>query len=340
MKAFTYMSPTNLPSVLGLLESIEGPTAILAGGTDLLALMKDDVVTPSRLVNIKRVTGLQKLTVDKKTGLHAGCLMKLDDLATNAKVGKLYPALATALGDAASPQIRNMATIGGNLCQRPRCWYFRNGYGLLALDKSGKSLVLKGDNRYHAVLGNSGPAYFVSPSTIAPVLIALGATIGIKGPKGSRSIPLESFYVIPRKVGQREHHLQPNEVVVSLTVPPPPPGISTAYYEVRQKHGFDWPAATATVSLVIKHKTVVTASVVLGHVAPIPWRAKEAEAALVGKVVSKGAAIAASQAALQPARSLGQNGYKIQIAQVALSRAIQQAAGIAVPPPHPAGVSR
>ncbi len=143
--------------------------------------MKDDVVTPSQLVNIKQVAGLQTLTVDKKTGLHAGCLIKLDDLATNPKVSKLYPVLATAIGDAASPQIGDMATIGGNLCQRPRCWYFRNGYGLLALDANGKSLVLQGDNRYHAILGNTGPAYFVSPSTIAPVIIALGATIGIQG---------------------------------------------------------------------------------------------------------------------------------------------------------------
>jgi|SRR5271170_1209100 len=337
MNAFTYASPTDLPSALGLLGSNWGPTEVLAGGTDLLALMKDDVVTPAQLVNIKEIKGLQTLKVDKKTGLQAGCLVRLDDLANNAELGKLYPALALALGDAASPQIRNMATIGGNLCQRPRCWYFRNGYGLLALDAKGKSLVLQGDNRYHAILGNSGPAYFVSPSTIAPVLIALGATIKITGPKGSRSISLESFYVTPQKEGQREHSLQANEVMVSLKLPTPAPGTSTSYYEVRQKHGFDWPAATATVSLVLKKKTVSSASIVLGHVAPTPWRAKDAEAALVGKVIDADVAAAASQAALQSAVSLGQNGYKIQIARVALSRAIQQAAGMAVPPPHPAG---
>jgi xanthine dehydrogenase YagS FAD-binding subunit len=337
MKAFSYASPTDLPSALGLLGSNWGPTEILAGGTDLLALMKDDVVTPSQLVNIKQISGLETLKVDQKTGLQVGCLVRLDELASNAKVGKLYPALAMALGDAASPQIRNMATISGNLCQRPRCWYFRNGYGLLALDAAGKSLVLQGDNRYHAILGNAGPAYFVSPSTIAPVLIALGATITITGPKGSRSIPLESFYLTPLKEGQREHNLQSNEIVLSLKLPPPAPGTSTSYYEVRQKHGFDWPAATATVSLVLKNNAVSSASVVLGHVAPTPWRSKEAEAALVGKVIDADVAAAASQAALQPALSLGQNGYKIQIARVALSRAIQQAAGMTVPPPHPAG---
>jgi xanthine dehydrogenase YagS FAD-binding subunit len=227
-----------------------------------------------------------------------------------------------------------MATLGGNLCQRPRCWYFRNGFGLLAQASNGESLVLKGDNRYHAILGNTGPAYFVSPSTIAPVLVALGASIDIARPDGSRSIPLETFYRIPQKEGEREHDLAPNEIVIGVKLPPPAPGSSTAYYEVRQKHGFDWPAATATVSITTNQKKVTGASVVLGHVAPVPWRSKEAEAVLIGKVIDEGVASEAGNAALKPARSLGQNGYKIQIA---LKRAILQAAGLKVPPAHPTG---
>ena len=338
MNAFTYTSPTDLSSALSLLGKSWGTTEVLAGGTDLLALLKDDVLAPSQLVNIKGIGTLHSLKNDKKTGLRAGCLIKLDELARNEQIGKLYPTLAMALGDAASPQIRNMATLGGNLCQRPRCWYFRNGYGLLALDANGQSLVLKGDNRYHAILGDGGPAYFVSPSTIAPVLVALGASIDIAGSKGIRSVPLESFYRIPQKQGQREHDLSPDEILVFVNLPPPSPGSSTSYYEVRQKHGFDWPAATATVSLITKNKKVTSASVVLGHVAPIPWRSKEAEAALIGKVIDEDVAAAASQVALQPSRNLGQNGYKIQIARVALRRAIMQASGIVAPPPHPKGV--
>jgi xanthine dehydrogenase YagS FAD-binding subunit len=169
-------------------------------------------------------------------------------------------------------------------------------------------------------------------------LVALNARIDIAGPKGTRSIPLESFYRIPQKQGDREHDLHPNEIVAFVKLPPPSPGSSTAYYEVRQKHGFDWPAATATVSLTTNNKKVIKASVVLGHVAPIPWRSKEAEAALIGKVIDEDVAVAASKAALQPSRSLGQNGYKIQIARVALCRAIMQASGMTVPPPHPTGV--
>lgn len=335
MNAFTYTSPPLLRSALHLLSKGSGKAALLAGGTDLLALLKDDIVAPAQLINIKGIRSLHTLKIDKRTGLRSGCLSTLNDLARHEQINALYPALAVALGDAASPQIRNMATLGGNLCQRPRCWYFRNGYGLLALDASGKSLVVKGDNRYHAILGNAGPAYFVSPSTIAPVLVALGATIEIAGPKGSRSIPLEEFYRIPQKQGQREHDLGGDEIVAFVNLPPPGPNSSSAYYEVRQKHGFDWPAATATVSLITTHKKIVKASVVLGSVAPIPWRSKEAESALSGQVVNEEVATTASHAALQAAHDLGRNGYKIQIARVALRRAILQAAGLPVPPPHP-----
>jgi xanthine dehydrogenase YagS FAD-binding subunit len=334
---FSYSSPTDLRSVLGLLGEQWGRTEILAGGTDLLALLKDDIVTPAQLVNIKKVAHLHSLSVDSGKGLQAGCLVTMDELAREKRLAKLYPALAMAINDAASPQIRNMATVGGNLCQRPRCWYFRNGFGLLASDAKGESLVLKGDNRYHAILGNAGPAYFVSPSTIAPVLVALGAHIDIAGPKGSRSIPLEEFYRIPRKQGEREHDLASNEMVTRLRLPPPRRS-STAYYEVRQKEGFDWPLATATVSLQKEHNRVTSASVVLGHVAPIPWRSKEAEASLVGKVIDQQVASDASNAALQSARNLGQNGYKIQIARVALKRAILEAAGEKVPSIHSRGV--
>jgi xanthine dehydrogenase YagS FAD-binding subunit len=338
VKAFTYTSPPALQSALHLLSKGSGKAALLAGGTDLLALLKDDIVAPAQLINIKGIQSLHTLKIDRRTGLRAGCLTRLNELAGNKQINALYPALAVALGDAASPQIRNMATLGGNLCQRPRCWYFRNGYGLLALDASGKSLVLKGDNRYHAILGNAGPAYFVSPSTIAPVLVALGATIEIAGPKGSRSIALEEFYRIPQKQGHLEHDLAADEIVAFVNLPPPSQNSSSAYYEVRQKHGFDWPAATATVSLITKQKKIVKASVVLGSVAPIPWRSKEAESALSGQAVNEELATAASQAALQAAHNLGQNGYKIQIARVALRRAILQAAGLPVPPPHPSEV--
>ena len=234
--------------------------------------------------------------------------------------------LAHAVGDAASPQIRNVATIGGNMCQRPRCWWFRNGFGLLALGPNGKSLVLDGDNRHHAILGNEGPAYFISPSSVAPALIAYNARIRLLGPKGPRELALEKFFVIPKTEGEREHDLRPNEIVTDIVVPAPPSGAKAAHYEVRQKVAFDWPYATASVLLDMSGDSVRSARVVMSHVAPIPWVSNEASQALAGKTISEETASAAGAAAVANAKSLGRNKHKIQLARVAVKRALLQAA--------------
>jgi xanthine dehydrogenase YagS FAD-binding subunit len=325
MRPFEYASPNDRDQVVGLLGSQWGANEILAGGTDLLALMKDDVVTPQRLVNVKNIAALRGVR-QVPDALDIGALTLTQDVADNATVQKYYPALAKACGDAASPQIRNMATMGGNLCQRPRCWYFRNGYGLLGM-KDGKSLVAEGDNRYHAILGNQGPAKFVSPSSVAPILIAYGAQVTIYGPGGkSRTVPLEKFYVTPQKEGEREHDLAPNEILTGIVVPgkgfPP----KAAVYEVRQKYSFDWPLATAAVALTMNGGTVKTARVVMGHVAPVPWISQEAEQALAGKPLNEQTAAAAADAAVAKATPLSHNAYKVQLARVAVKRALLAAA--------------
>jgi xanthine dehydrogenase YagS FAD-binding subunit len=327
MNSFEYASPTSIGQAVSLLGTKWGAAEILAGGTDLVALMKDYVVTPARLVNVKTLPGLDTIQYSATQGLSIGALVTISEIARNAVVAQRYPALALAIGDAASPQIRNRATIAGNLCQRPRCWYFRNGYGLLAMDAKKRSLVLDGDNRYHAILGNAGPAYFVSPSTIAPTLIALGAQVQIAGPKGTRSIALGDFYVTPKAEGQREHNLAPNEIVTGVRIPPPD-GSIVSYYEVRQKHAFDWPIAIATVAVKMQGPTVSAATVVMGHVAPVPWRSAPCEAALVGQTITAAVADTAAQAAVAPAKSLGGNQYKISVAKVAVARAIRVAGGL------------
>jgi xanthine dehydrogenase YagS FAD-binding subunit len=325
MRPFDYVSPKSQAQALSLLGTTWGNTEVLAGGTDLLALMKDDVVTPKRVVNIKQVQELRRVGASAQ-GLRIGALATLGELADNVNVRKGYSALAEALDEAASPQIRNMATLGGNLCQRPRCWYFRNGFGLLPKDETGKELVTEGENRYHAILGNDGPAKFVSPSTIVPVLIAYGAKIRIAGPKGAREIPLEKFYVIPKTEGEREHDLQPNEIVTSVLLPVSA-GLRAAHYEIRQKAAFDWPLAVTAVALKMTGDTVSSARVVLGYVAPVPWPSPEAEQGLVGKPISEETAAAAADAALKNARPLSQNAYKVRLARVSLKRAILKAAG-------------
>ena len=325
MRAFSYASPTRKEEVPGLLGASWGEVEILAGGSDLLSLMKDDITTPKKLVNIKKVAGIHAIS-NEAGALHLGALVTLDRISAAAQTKQHHPALAAAAGDAASPQIRNVATIGGNLCQRPRCWYFRTGHGLLGLDKNGKSLVLQGDNRYHAILGNDGPAYFVSPSSVAPVLIAYNAKVRILGPNGQREVPLEKFFVIPKTESQREHDLRPNEFITDVIVPPAP-GVRAAHYEIRQKEAFDWPYATAAVVLKMNGRTIENARVVMGHVAPVPWVSMEAAEALKGKAITQATAEEAAKASVANAKSLGHNAAKIHLARVAVKRAILKAAG-------------
>jgi xanthine dehydrogenase YagS FAD-binding subunit len=324
MRAFEYASPETKEQAVALLEANWGQTEILAGGTDLLALMKEDVVHPRRLVNIKGIGELHGVTY-KAQGLRIGALTTLGELADNANVLKNYPALEDALTEAASPQIRNLATIGGNICQRPRCWYFRNGLGLLPKSEDGKDLVAEGDNRYHAILGNDGPAKFISPSTIVPTLIAYGATVRLVGPRGRRELPLEKFFVIPKTENDREHDLRPNEIVSEVMLPAAG-GVKAAHYEIRQKEAFDWPLAVAAVALKMSGNTVQSARVVLGAVAPVPWPSPEAAQALAGKSISEDVARAAADAALKNATPLSHNAYKVQLARVAVKRAILKAA--------------
>ncbi len=327
MQAFEYASATKKEQVAALLGD-QG--AILAGGTDLLALMKDNVVTPKRLVNVKHIDGLRGVTYQSGNGLRIGALTTLQEISASVNDLSAYPVLTEAVNEAASPQIRNLATIGGNMCQRPRCWYFRNGMGLLPKTKDGKSMVVEGDNRYAAILGNDGPAYFVSPSTIAPALIAYGAKIRIYSAKASgtgvRELPLERFFVIPTAEGQLEHDLKPDEMVIELIVAPPSKSLKAATYEVRQRAAFDWPLSMASVALEMDGDTVKSARVVLGHVAPIPWVSPEAADALVGKTITPDTAMAAANAAVAQAKPLSRNKYKITLTKAAVKRAVLNAA--------------
>ncbi len=324
MRPFEYVSPHTRSQAISLLSATWGNTEVLAGGTDLLALMKDDVVAPKRVINIKDIADLRGVSSNAQ-GLRVGALTALGELADDENVKKSYPSLSEALLEAASPQIRNMATLGGNLCQRPRCWYFRNGLGLLPKDETGKELVVAGENRYHAILGNQGGAKFVSPSTLVPILIAYRAKIRLDGPKGKRELPLEKFFVIPKNESEREHDLRPNEIVTEILIPPAS-DVKAAHYEIRQKEAFDWPLAVAAVALKMQGSNVQSARIVLGYVAPVPWPSSEAEQAIVGKPVNKDTAQKAADAALSKASPLSHNAYKVKLAKVAVTRAILKAA--------------
>lgn len=323
MQAFEYASPTTTRSALELLGTQWGETEILAGGTDLISAMKDRVATPKRVVSLKRISGLDRMEYSAHSGLQVGALVRIQQLLDNPAVREHYPALRQAADGIRGEQMRHMGTAGGELLQRPRCWYFRRGYGLLA-QKEGKSLVPDGQNRYHAILGNSGPAYFVNPSSLAPILIALDAKVRLHGPDGEHEVEISKFYVTPNKEGEREYVLKPNEILTEILVPPPK-GARMAVYEVREKTALDWPLVAAAVVLHMNGGTAERARVVLGHVAPVPWVAPEAEQALAGKAVTEAVASDAGKAAVSKATPLSQNGYKVRLAQVAVKRALMSA---------------
>ncbi|MBZ5645104.1 MAG: xanthine dehydrogenase family protein subunit M [Acidobacteriia bacterium] len=321
MENFEYAHPAKLKDAVGMLGVNWSDAAVLAGGTDLLSLMKDYVEKPKRVVNVKGIGELEGIHTGKQ-GITIGALVSVEELRTNSSIAKDFPSLVQAAAGIASAQIRTMGTVAGDLCQRPRCWYFRNGFGLLAQDADGKSLVPGGENKYHAILGNDGPAYFVSPSSLAPALIALGASATITGPGGSREIPLANFFLIPGSASEREHALKPNEILTRITIPAASQGLSNATYEVRQRQILDWPLATASVAFRLDGSTIRSARIVLGHVAPIPWSATAAETLIAGHSLSEDLSEQVGEAAVLGARPLSQNKYKVQLARVAVKRAL------------------
>ncbi|HEX2713696.1 MAG TPA: FAD binding domain-containing protein [Candidatus Acidoferrales bacterium] len=321
MQAFEYAHPNTVQEAVALLGTAWGYSEVLAGGTDLLSLLKDYVVTPRRVVNIKGIRALEGIHSTAE-GLQIGATVTFEELQEDRTVGEEFPALAQAAAGVSSPQIRNMGTVGGDLCQRPRCWYFRSGFGLLAKGENGASLVPGGENRYHAILGNDGPAYFVNPSSLAPALIALGATVRLFGPKGQREVALAEFFVIPKKDAERENVLQSNEILTAVAIPAASRGLYNATYEVRQREMLDWPLAAASVALRVQSGKAASAQIVLGHVAPLPWRAPSAAQWLEGRSITEETSAQAGGEALRGAKPLTQNAYKVQLARVAVKRAL------------------
>jgi xanthine dehydrogenase YagS FAD-binding subunit len=326
VKAFAYVNAANEKEAIAALGTERGKILPLAGGMDLLAMMKDYIAQPDRLVNVKNLDRTIRKTPDG--GLRIGAAVTLAELAAHADASKLYPALVQASAEVGTPQIRNAGTIGGNLNQRPRCWYFRNEE-FNCLKKGGsRCFVVDGENQYHAIFGD-GPCHIVHPSSLAVPAIALNATFRIAGPAGERQVAAADYYQMPDRNLFGETVLAPNELLTHVILPAPG-GARNATYEVRFKQSHDWPLALASVSLSMNGTTVRAARIVMGAVAPVPWRSTAAEAALTGKTMSEEAAMAAADAAVTGVKPMTQNAYKVQIARTAVKRAIMKAAGMTV----------
>jgi xanthine dehydrogenase YagS FAD-binding subunit len=321
MKAFTYKSPKSEEEAVKALGRGALP---LAGGTTLLNLMKEHVVEPDVLVNLKSIKGFDKIEA-VSGGLRIGAGVTLAALLENPAVALQYPAIAQALETVATPQIRNMATLGGNICTRPPCWYF--SHDLFTCAKGGNSNTCparEGENEYSSIFANEGPCVAVHGSSAAPALVAFGATVRIAGPTGAREIPLEKFFALPKDNVLKENVLANNEIVTHISLGKG--NAKSATYVVLHKESHDWPVGLASVVLEMNGDTCSSASVVLGAVAPVPWRSAKAEAALAGKKITAAVAAAAAAAAAEGALPLSQNAYKVQTTKAAVRRAVLMAA--------------
>jgi xanthine dehydrogenase YagS FAD-binding subunit len=337
MKNFTYHRPTTIQLALPLLDDKWGKTELLAGGTDLLDLQKEYVAQPDKVVSLTGIGGaFREITSGQIPGggaptITIGAGVKLADIAESRLLGA-YPALTTAAGMIAGPQIRNMGTLGGSLCQRNRCWYFRDEHVHCLLKGGRKCFAQEGENQYHAIFTQGHPCVIVHPSTLAPPLIAFGATAQIAGPKGSRDLPVEKLFQAPVKETQREHTLAPNEILLSVKFTAPAPQgsrFANASYEVKQRETNEWPLVQAVVAFHYEQggRVAKGVRVVLGHVAPTPLVSEGAAKALEGKEITDATATAAGEAACEGARPLSQNEYKVQLLKIAVKRAALLASG-------------
>ena len=329
MKAFAYVDARNEKEAVAALKLVGGVAMPLAGGQDLLARMKDYVASPDRLVNVK---GALDATVvaTPDGGLKIGAAMKIVDLMENAQVQRLYPAVLAASGEIGTPQIRNQGTIGGNINQRPRCWYFRNEEFVCYKKGGNRCFSPAGENQFHAIFGNNGPSHIVHPSSLAVPFVAYGAKFRVASASGEHEVPASEYFTMPTLRNVQKENVLGDDELLTHVILPPPGNVKSGHYEVRYKASHDWPLAFATVVLALNGDTIQSARVILGAVAPVPWRSEDAERALAGKPLNEQTATEAADAAVRAAQPLNRNGYKVQIARTAVKRAILQAAGLSV----------
>lgn len=335
MKAFEWTNAKTVTEAINALKS--GPAASdpddaarpIAGGQDLLTTMKEYITRPTRVVNLKSIRGLDKIESDGKGALRIGALVTLNQLEEDALVQKSFPGLAEAAHSVGTPQIRNLGTVGGNLCQRPRCWYFRLEE-VVCLKKGGtECYAATGENKYHAIFGG-GPSYIVHPSDLAPMLLALGASVNVTGGDGKRMIPLDKFFTLPADGNlRRENVLKNDEIITDVVVPASKFASNSTYLKFKERDSMDFAMSAVAAAVTIgANKTIGEARIVLGGVAPIPWRVPKAEAALVGKTMNQDLLAEVAKTALQGAEPLAKNAYKIPLTQTLVRRALAKVGGV------------
>jgi len=332
MKAFEWINAGSISEAVQLLapptrsHDIDEAPRPIAGGQDILTTMKDYLTRPGRIVNLKSIRGLDRIEGDGKKGLTIGALVTLSQLESHPAVRASFPGLAEAAHSVATSQIRNLGTVGGNLCQRPRCWYFRLEEAVCLKKGGSECFAATGENKYNAILGG-GPSYIVHPSDLAPMLVALGASVSITGAEGKRVIPLEKFFTLPSEGSiRRENVLKNDEIITAIEVPTSGFGAHSTYLKFKERDSMDFALASVAAAVELQAgKTIQQARIVLGGVAPIPWRAPQAEKFLVGKTLAGDTLTEVARLALEGAQPLEKNAYKVPLTQTLVRRALVQA---------------
>jgi len=325
VKPFAYAGPETLDQALALL-SAEADARLLAGGTDLLGAMKRGISAPPQLVNLKSVPGLDAIRREADGTLSIGALARLSDIVEHPLVVERYPLLVQAIQQTATPQVRSVGTLGGNLCQRPRCWYYRHPDFPCARRRGEGCFAVGGRNRYHAIFGGSG-CFIVHPSDAAPALIALDARVQIAGPDGSRTLPLAEFFIGPDQSLTQENALAPAEILTQVQLPAPPAEARGVYLKAAERRASDFALASVAAHLAWKNEQVTRARIVLGGVAPVPWRVPHAEALLLDQELSDETVGRACAAAVEGARPMRHNAFKIPLVRGLLKKALHRLCG-------------
>ncbi|HZP48803.1 MAG TPA: xanthine dehydrogenase family protein subunit M [Vicinamibacterales bacterium] len=327
MKAFTNANPKTVAQALTVIRdatSANRRVAILGGGSDMLGMMKEQLVAPDLVVRLKSIGGLDQVKADKGGGVTIGGQITLDALTRHDVVRERYRVLADAASDVATPQIRNVATLAGNLCQRPWCWYYRNGFHCF---KAGGNTCYSanGENEFHAIFGG-GPSYIVHPSDTAPALVALDASFTVAGPSGRRVVKAAEFFTLPTVNAARENVLADGEILESVTLPAARAGVRSTYHKVMDREAWTHAVVSAALVLDMNGDTCRSARVVLGGVAPVPWPLPEVDALLAGQRITAAVAAQAGERAVAGARPLAKNGYKVALTRNLVTRALQDLA--------------
>ena len=321
MKAFTNANPRDLSQAVKLAAGHNA--AIAGGGSDLLGMIKEHLVTPDVLVHLRSIKGLDQVA-SERGGTSIGGQITLDALAGHPAIKSRYAVLAEAAESVATPQIRNVGTLAGNVCQRPWCWYFRNGFPCY---KAGgdQCFSVTGENQFHAIFGG-GPSFIVHPSDTAPALVALDAKFRVVGPSGERTVPAADFFVLPKQNAAQENALANDEILASIQIPAPRPGTRSTYHKVLDREAWTHAVVSAAIVLEMDKDVCRSARIVLGGVAPIPWRVPEAERLLAGKRITPELAAQAGEAALAGATPLRKNAYKVPLTKAVVRRTVIQLA--------------